>query len=82
MESKAEVVIVGAGINGCALAYELAKRGKEVVVVEKNYIAYGATGRCGAGIRQQWATKENALLAKKSVEIFEKLSDELGYDIG
>jgi len=82
MESKADVVIVGAGINGCALAYELAKRGKKVVVCEKNYIAYGATGRCGAGIRQQWATKENALLAKKSVEIFEKLSDELGYDIG
>ncbi len=82
MESKADVVIVGAGINGCALAYELARRGKKVVVVEKNYIAYGATGRCGAGIRQQWATKENALLAKRSVEIFEGLSDELGYDIG
>lgn len=82
MESKAEVVIVGAGINGCALAYELAKRGKEVVVLEKNYIAYGATGRCGAGIRQQWSAKENAILAKKSVEIFENLGDELGYDIG
>jgi len=53
MESKADVVIVGAGINGCALAYELARRGKKVIVVEKNYIAYGATGRCGAGIRQQ-----------------------------
>lgn len=82
MESKADVVIIGAGINGCALAYELAKRGKEVVVLEKNYIAYGATGRCGAGIRQQWSAKENAMLAKKSVEIFENLSEELGYDIG
>ncbi len=82
MKDRAEVVIIGAGINGCALAYELAKRGKDVVVLEKHYICYGATGRCGAGIRQQWATKENALLAKKSVEIFERLSEELGYDIG
>ena len=82
MESKADVVVVGGGINGCAIAYELAKRGKDVIVVERKWLAYGATGRCGAGIRQQWATKENAMLAKKSVEIFEGLSEELGYDIG
>lgn len=82
MEDKADVVIIGGGINGCALAYEIAKRGKNVILLEKKWLAYGATGRCGAGIRQQWATRENALLAKKSVEIFEKLSNELGYDIG
>ena len=81
MKNKADVLIIGAGINGCALAYELAKRGKDVVVIDKKYIAAGATGRCGAGIRQQWSTKENAILAKKSVEIFEKLNDELEADI-
>ncbi len=81
MKNKADVVIIGAGINGCALAYELAKRGKDVVVIDRRHIAAGATGRCGAGIRQQWSTKENAILAKKSVEIFENLSNELNYDI-
>ena len=82
MKNEADVVVIGGGINGCAIAYELAKRGKDVIVVERKWLAYGATGRCGAGIRQQWATKENAMLAKKSVEIFEGLGDELGYDIG
>jgi len=82
MKERAEVVVIGGGINGSAIAYELAKRGKEVVVVERKWLAYGATGRCGAGIRQQWSTKENALLAKKSVEIFEKLEEELGHEIG
>ena len=82
MKSEADVVIVGAGINGSALAYELSKRGKDVVVVERRHIAAGATGRCGAGIRQQWSTKENAILAKKSVEIFERLEEELGHPIG
>ncbi len=82
MKNEADVVVIGGGINGCAIAYELAKRGKDVIVVERKWLAYGATGRCGAGIRQQWATKENAMLAKKSVEIFERLGDELGYDIG
>ena len=81
MKNNADVVIIGAGINGCALAYELSKRGKDVIVLDRRHIAAGATGRCGAGIRQQWSTKENAILAKKSVEIFENLSNELDYDI-
>ena len=82
MIEKADVVIIGGGINGCSLAYELSKKGKDVVVLEKNYLASGATGRCGAGIRQQWSTKENAILAIKSVKKFECLADELEADIG
>ena len=81
MKNRADVVIVGGGINGCSLAYQLAKKGLEVVLLEKNYIASGATGRCGAGIRQQWSTKENVKLAMESVKIFERLSREFG-DIG
>ena len=81
MKSNADVVIIGGGINGCSLAYRLAKKGLDVALVEKNYLSSGATGACGAGIRQQWSTKENALLAIQSVKIFEKLSSELGYDI-
>ncbi len=82
MIEKADVAIIGGGINGCSLAYELSKKGKDVVVLEKNYLASGATGRCGAGIRQQWSTKENAILAIKSVKKFECLADELEADIG
>ncbi|MCD6468226.1 MAG: FAD-binding oxidoreductase [Thermoplasmata archaeon] len=82
MKNKADVVIVGGGVNGCSLAYQLAKKGLDVVLLEKKYICSGATGRCGAGIRQQWSTKENTMLAMESVKIFEKLSRELGFDIG
>jgi len=82
IEPKADVVIIGGGVNGCSLAYQLAKKGKKVVLVEKSYLCSGATGRCGAGIRQQWSTKENAELAIKSVKIFEGLEKELGQDIG
>jgi sarcosine oxidase subunit beta len=81
MKNNADVVIIGGGVNGCALAYRLAERGMDVVVVEKKYLSSGATGACGAGIRQQWSTKENAKLAIQSVKIFEKLSSELGHDI-
>jgi sarcosine oxidase subunit beta len=81
MKSKADVVIIGGGINGCSLAYRLAKKDFDVVVVEKKYLTSGATGACGAGIRQQWSTRENASLAIQSVKIFEQLSTELGQDI-
>jgi sarcosine oxidase subunit beta len=81
MKSKADVVIIGGGVNGCSLAYHLAKKGFDVVLVEKKYLSSGATGACGAGIRQQWSTKENASLAIQSVKIFEQLSKELGQDI-
>jgi sarcosine oxidase subunit beta len=81
MKNKADVVIIGGGINGCSLAYKLAKKGLQVVVIEKKYLTSGATGACGAGIRQQWSTRENASLAIQSVKIFEQLSKELGSDI-
>lgn len=39
------VVILGAGINGCAVARELALAGLPVLIVERNDIAFGATAR-------------------------------------
>jgi len=81
MKKKADVVVIGGGVNGCAITYNLAKKGMDVALIEKNYLSSGATGCCGAGIRQQWSTKENVELAIKSVKIFEKLSNELGQDI-
>lgn len=80
---KADVLIVGGGVHGCCLAYNLAKKGcKNVVVVEKNTCASGSSGRCAAGIRQQFGTEMNCVLARESVKIFKSLSQELDYDIG
>ena len=81
MTRTAEVVIIGGGVNGLGCAYNLAKRGvKDVVVLEKWYLGAGATGRCGAGIRQQWGMEENIRLAHESVKLFETLSEELGFN--
>lgn len=84
MIRTADVVIIGGGISGCATAFNLAKLGcRKVVLLEKGYLASGSTGRCAAGIRQQWGTEMNCLLARDSVKIFEHISEELGghYDI-
>lgn len=76
MKNKASVVIIGGGVIGCSIAYNLAKLGmKDVVVLEKKFLAAGSTGRCGAGVRQQWGTEMNCLLAKESMKIFENMNE-------
>ncbi|MDX9691409.1 MAG: FAD-binding oxidoreductase [Acholeplasmataceae bacterium] len=78
---KTNILIVGAGISGVSIAYNLAKKGfKGIHVVDKGYFTNGATGRCGAGVRQQWATEMNCILAKKSIEFFENAKEILGYE--
>lgn len=81
IKNKAHVVIIGGGILGASIAYNLAKMGaKDIVLVEKQYLNSGATGRCGAGIRQQWGTEMNCILSRESVRLFEHLNEELDYD--
>lgn len=78
-----EVIIIGGGVTGCAIAYNLAARGlRDVAVLERYYLASGATGRCGAGFRHQWGTKTNCLLAKHAIAKLETLAEELDYPGG
>src|SRR6056297_3548941 len=78
--NKANIVIVGAGISGLSIAYNLALKGmKDIVVVDKSHFLAGATARCGAGVRQQWATKLNCILAKKSIDFFSHANETLDY---
>ncbi len=81
MQSSAEVVVIGGGVNGVAIAYELAKRGcTDVCVLERDYLASGATGRCGAGVRQQWGTEMNLRMSIASVKKFETMNEDLEYE--
>jgi len=82
MNKQADIVIIGGGVQGCSIAYNLAKRGqKNIIVLEKNTCANGSSGRCGAGFRQQFGTEMNCILARESVRILQQLSEELDYDI-
>jgi len=81
IKERVDVAIIGGGISGIALAYELSKRGVEVAVFERSFLGAGSTGRCGGGIRQQFSTEENIRLAMESVKIFERMEEELGWDI-
>ena len=79
----ADIVIIGGGGVGVATAYYLAKSGrKNIVVLEKNTVCSGSTGRCGAGIRAQWGLELNCRMALATLDTFEHLDEELGLPTG
>lgn len=79
---KASAVIVGGGVMGLAVAYELGLRGRrDVVVVERGHLNGGATGRCGGGVRQQWSTAGNITLMKRAVELYRGLASQTGENV-
>ena len=82
LPARAEVAIIGAGVMGLSIAYQLAKRGMtDVVVIDRGYLAEGASGRNGGGIRQQWATEMNIRLMQRSVELCRDFATELGVNV-
>ena len=50
MTQTSDVVIIGAGIIGCATAYFAARAGLSVTVVERGLPAGGTTSRCEGNI--------------------------------
>ena len=78
MES-ADVVIAGGGIMGCALAYQLAKRKVDVLLLERDTLGSQSTGKCAGGVRQQFSIEANVRLQRLSVRMLGSFEDETGH---
>jgi sarcosine oxidase subunit beta len=82
LKVESDVVIVGEGCHGFSLAYDLAKRGLEnVLVLEKGYIGSGASGRNIELIRAMFSSPEWISQMKESIRQFGGLSSELNFNI-
>lgn len=83
MRQSAAVVIIGGGVIGASVAYHLATRGvTDVLVVERNALGSGSTGRSAGGVRQQFSTEVNCRLSMLSVEKLLRFEEETGWDPG
>jgi glycine/D-amino acid oxidase-like deaminating enzyme len=75
----ADVVVVGGGIVGLSTAYELRKRGFDVVVVEQRFLAFGASGRNPGAVWLQLRRQGTELdLARRTVELYQQYEQEIG----
>src|SRR5437588_4724626 len=77
-----DVVIIGAGVHGLAIAYYLGKRGiTNVAVLDKGYLGGGASGRNTAIIRSNYGTPQGVAFYDESVKQYERLALELDYNV-
>ena len=72
------VVVIGGGIQGCAAAYFLAKRGASVKLIEKDYIARHASGVNAGGVRRLGRDLAEIPLSLAAMDIWQNLHEEIG----
>ena len=83
MTETADVVVVGGGLEGCAAAWALARRGvTDVVVAERGTVGSGMTGKSSGIVRCHYGVSSLAAMAAVGLEVFENAEDLFGADIG
>lgn len=81
-ERTADVVVIGGGVIGCAVAYQLARRGAAVTLVERDRLGVHSTGRNAGGVRTQFSAEANVRVQLLSMRLLEQFEDELGVSPG
>ena len=78
-----DVVIIGGGGHGCAIAYNLAKYHgvTNVAILEKSYLGGGNTARNTAVIRSNYLTESGVSFYSESVKLYNNLSNEFNYNV-
>jgi sarcosine oxidase subunit beta len=65
---SAGIVIIGGGVNGLSTAYQLARRGaRDVIVLERQWLGSGASGKTGALVRCHYANVPEAQLTHEAM---------------
>src|SRR5271169_1875596 len=80
LEAKTEqhmrVLILGGGAIGVSIAYQLAARGADVIVIERSAIACAASGKSGGFLAMDWCDGTPLMhLARRSFELHAKLAE-------
>jgi sarcosine oxidase subunit beta len=77
-----DVVIIGGGSHGLATAHYLREHGiKDIAILEKRYIGSGAAGRNTTILRSNYKTPEGARFYDASVKLYERLSEDLNFNL-
>jgi len=80
----ADVVIIGGGIVGSSIAYQLTKAGcRDVVILEReSHQGKGSTGKSMGGVRAQFSTDASIRMSLFSIPFFRDFEQALGHPSG
>ncbi len=83
MNTTFEVLIIGGGVIGSSIAYQLARQGQQVLVIERSSVAAepAASWASAGGVRQQGRHPAEAKLAVEAIERWRTLEQELEADL-
>ncbi len=83
MTETADILIIGGGVMGTSIAYHLGQqRGGRIVLLERDALANGTTGRSGAIVRQHYSNDFTIRMAKESLAVFQHFDEMIGGDCG
>lgn len=79
--SSPDAVIIGAGVMGCAIAFELSRRGVRTLNVDRLPASgYGTTSSSSAIVRAHYSSYENVALAFESAQRWMRWPEHLGVE--
>ena len=78
--TSCDVLVIGAGVAGCSLAYELAGTGASVVVAERGAVCSGSSALNAGGIRQQFSQESSIRAGMATVSLLGRFQEEFGVD--
>jgi sarcosine oxidase subunit beta len=82
MDATADVILIGGGAHGASLAFHLVQKGLKPLVLERKFIASGATGRSSGLVRMHYDLEPESRLAWESYKYFWNWSEMVGGECG
>ena len=82
LPERADAAIVGAGITGTSLAHHLSRRGLRVVVLDRDRVAAGPTGRSTAIVRAHYSQPLLVRMAARGLDVYRTFERETGATAG
>ncbi|HXP19740.1 MAG TPA: FAD-dependent oxidoreductase [Streptosporangiaceae bacterium] len=80
---RSEIVVIGGGVLGCSIAYQLARRGRtDVTVLERRRLTEGSTWHAAGLVGQLRSSSSLTELMRSSVSTYSGLERDTGYATG
>src|SRR5512140_1656201 len=77
-----DAIVIGAGVIGASVAYNLSQRGLKVLILERQSIAVGATGASSGLVRMHYDIEVDSALAWESFQFFRNWRERIGGECG
>ena len=82
MNQSYDAIVIGAGVMGASIAYNLSQRDLRVLILERQSIAVGATGASSGLVRMHYDVEVDSALAWESFHFFKNWRERIGGDCG